>query len=43
MSASENDIQTQAVSKMAEQAAQEVKKILSREASKVFYQSESAL
>ena len=43
MSASEDDIQTQAVSKMAKQAAKEVKSILNREASKVFYQSESNL
>ena len=43
MSSSENDIQTQAVSKMAEQAAKEVKKILSREASKVFYQNNTTL
>lgn len=37
MSASDNDIQMEAVSKMASQAAQEVKKLLSREASKAFY------
>ena len=37
MSSSDNDIQMQAVEKMASQAAQEVKKLLSREASKAFY------
>ncbi|MBR1395991.1 MAG: hypothetical protein IJ563_00450 [Selenomonadaceae bacterium] len=37
MSASENDIQTPAVSKMASNAAQEVRKIFNREASKAFY------
>ena len=41
MSASENDIQTPAVSKMASSAAQEVRKIFNREASKAFYDDTS--
>ena len=43
MSASENDIQTPAVSKMASTAAKEVKKIFNREASKAFYQDDTNL
>ena len=43
MNASDIDIQTQAVSKMAKKAAEEVKKIFNREASKVFYEDETSL
>ena len=43
MSSSENDIQTQAVSKMALISAQEVKKVFNREASKAFYGEETSL
>ena len=43
MSASENDIQTPAVSKMASKAAQEVKKMFNREASKAFYEDDTIL
>ena len=37
MSASENDIQTQAVAKMAADAAKKVREVLSRQAAKTFY------
>ena len=43
MSASDNDVQTPAVSQMASKAAQEVKKVFNREASKAFYETETVL